>query len=301
MKGMERAIAELEKLGCGYEAGYPMSRYTTMRIGGTADLVVFPGTPAQLTGALDMLSGLGIEWIALGGGSNVILPEHMHKAVVSTKRVKGFEILEGGAVEMEAGAMLSAAMNTSIQAELTGLEFAAGIPGTAGGAVVMNAGANEGEMKDIVECVWVWHEGAEIALTPTELGFSYRSGLIPPGSVVTRVRVRLRPGNREKSERMVREHIKRRNETQPVDMANSGSIFKNPPTIAAGALLEELGYKGHARGGARFSELHANFIVNTGGASPGDIIGLIEEARGAALSRRGIRLETEVRIIQEDG
>jgi len=144
---MSRLIQELEKIECEYSELYDMSRYTTMRLGGTVDLLISPRTSAQLTQVLGILSELDIEWVTLGGGSNVILPEHLGRVVLSTKRIKRFEILEGCVVELEAGAMLSSVMNATIQADLTGFEFTAGIPGTAGGAVVMNAIVGESMRK----------------------------------------------------------------------------------------------------------------------------------------------------------
>ncbi len=197
----------------------------------------------------------------------------------------------------EAGAILGTILNNTIKAGLTGFEFAAGIPGTVGGGIFMNAGANEGEIKDVVDTVWIWLDGEEIAINRENINFEYRRSNLPKGSVVTKALFRLKRGDSALSEQNVKDYMARRNSTQPIKMSNTGSIFKNPPEIAAGQLIEELGLKGFKIGGAKFSDLHANFIVNEGGASARDVLELIELAKKEAYSKRGIKLETEVRLI----
>jgi len=161
----------------------------------------------------------------------------------------------------------------------------------------MNAGANNGEIKDVVDTVWIWLDGEEIAIKRSEIKFEYRKTDLPKGSVVTKALFKLDHGDSVKSEQNVKEYMTKRNSTQPIKMSNTGSIFKNPPDIAAGRLIEELGLKGFSIGGAQFSDLHANFIVNTGNAKASDVLELIEKARKEALLKRGIKLETEVRVI----
>lgn len=297
---MNRVVEQLEKIGCEYARDYPMNRYTSMRVGGVAGLVIYPKNHSEFLTVLDMLSTLGSHWMILGGGSNTILHEEGTErlTIVSTKRLRNITVLENQRILAEAGAPLSSVLSNAIKAELSGFEFAAGIPGTVGGGVVMNAGANEGEMKDVVEKVWIWLGGGELILSRDEIEFEYRKSDLPEGSVVTKALLKLRPGDGKESERRVKDYLIKRNATQPVTIANSGSVFKNPPEIPAGKLLEELGFKGFGIGGARFSELHANFIVNSGRAKAGDVIRLIETARDAALLRRGVRLETEIRIVE---
>ena len=145
--------------------------------------------------------------------------------------------------------------------------------------------------------MWVWHNGREVELDGQDIKFEYRKAHLPPGSVVTRAVFALKQGNRAEIERNVKRYMEKRNETQPITMTNTGSIFKNPAEIAAGRLLEELGLKGYGIGGAKFSDLHANFIVNCGGATAEDVLNLIETAKQEALSKRHITLETEVRVI----
>jgi UDP-N-acetylmuramate dehydrogenase len=296
---MLRVKSELEKKGVLLSTGFPMSHYTTMRMGPQAELVVFPRSSGELISVLEILNALEAKWIVLGGGSNVILGSNLDGVVISTKKMKGV-LFEGNAgVVVEAGAVLGQVIKMCLSADLIGLEFAAGIPGTVGGGVIMNAGANGGEMRDVIECVWIWHEGRETELSRDEVGFGYRKSMLPPGSVVTKTRLRLRYGSGRDAGARVRQYLRRRASTQPIETANSGCVFKNPPEIPAGRLLEELGFKGYRIGNACFSHVHANFIVNLGGAEFSDVIRLIEEAKRAAFDRRGILLETEVKILGE--
>ncbi len=245
-----------------------------------------------------MLFSSNIPWVVLGEGSNTIVyDEGISGVVLSTKKLKKIEIIEGTKVLAESGAILGTILNNTIKAGLTGFEFAAGIPGTVGGGIFMNAGANNGEIKDVVDTVWVWTRGEEITLSREEIKFEYRKSHLPQGSVITKALFKLERGNSADSERNVKDYMTKRNLTQPVKTANTGSIFKNPPDIAAGQLIEELGLKGFGIGGAKFSDLHANFIVNSANATARDVLELIETAKREALLKRGIELETEVRVI----
>lgn len=298
---MNRIEKELEKIGCEYKSLFSMSRYTSMRVGGLADLVVYPRSHLELMIVLNLLTSLNFPWTVLGGGSNTIIDDSGIKGVVvSTKKMREIKILGSGKIVAEAGAVLGSVLNKSIRAELSGFEFAAGIPGTVGGGVFMNAGANDGEIKDVVEKVWIWLNGKEIMLSRDELKFEYRKSYLPEGSVVTKAMFGLTRGNRKESERRVKDYLDKRSETQPITISNSGSIFKNPPEIPAGMLLEQLGFKGYQIGRARFSEVHANFIVNSGGASASDVLKLIDAAKKEAFLRTGMLLETEVEIIGQE-
>jgi UDP-N-acetylmuramate dehydrogenase len=298
---MNRVIKRLEKLRFEYTRDYSMTRYTTMRVGGLADLIIYPKSEPELMIVLNILSSLDFPWTILGGGSNTIIDDSGIKGVViSTKKMRDIKILRNGKVIAEAGVVLGTVLNKSIRAELSGFEFAAGIPGTVGGGIFMNAGANDGEIKDVVEKVWIWLNGKEILLSRDELKFEYRRSSLPEGSVVTKALFSLKPGRRKESERRVKDYLEKRSKSQPITMSNSGSIFKNPPEIPAGMLLEQLGFKGYQIGRARFSEVHANFIVNSGGASSSDILKLIDEAREEALLKNGVLLETEVKIIGQE-
>lgn len=264
-------------------------------------MVVTPNNNEEFKKLLDLLSVSDVQWVVLGAGSNtVVYDAGIEGVVTSTRRLKHIEITEDNKVYAETGAVLGTILNKTVRAGLSGFEFAAGIPGTVGGGIFMNAGANGGEIKDALETVWVWLDREEIELDRKDLKFEYRKCHLPPGSVVMRAKFGLKRGSRREIECNVKEYMDRRNRTQPIKMANTGSIFKNPPEIPAGKLLDELGFKGFGIGGARFSELHANFIVNSGNASASDVLELIEKAKEEAFERRGIHLEAEVRVIGKD-
>jgi len=291
-------IMEIETIGCTVSCLYPMKKYTWLRVGGLADLVVQPNNSSEFLELLNLLSSSNVPWVVLGEGSNTIVYDKgISGVVISTKKLKKIEIIDGTKVLAESGAILGTILNKTIKAGLTGFEFAAGIPGTVGGGIFMNAGANDGEIKDVVDTVWIWLRGEEIALSRSEIKFEYRKSHLPQGSVITKAIFKLEQGNSSESARSVKNYMTKRNLTQPIKMSNTGSIFKNPPQIAAGQLIEELGLKGFGIGGAKFSDLHANFIVNSGNATARDVLELIETAKREALLQRGIKLETEVRVI----
>ena len=295
---MNDLIMEIETIGCTVSCLYPMRKYTWLRVGGLADLVVQPNNSSEFLELLNLLSSSNVPWVVLGEGSNTIVYDKgISGVVISTKKLKKIEIIDGTKVLAESGAILGTILNKTIKAGLTGFEFAAGIPGTVGGGIFMNAGANDGEIKDVVDTVWIWLRGEEIALSRSEIKFEYRKSHLPQGSVITKAIFKLEQGNSSESARSVKDYMTKRNLTQPIKMSNTGSIFKNPPQIAAGQLIEELGLKGFGIGGAKFSDLHANFIVNSGNATARDVLELIKTAKREALLQRGIKLETEVRVI----
>lgn len=295
---MNDLIMEIETIGCTVSCLYPMKKYTWLRVGGLADLVVQPNNSSEFLELLNLLSSSNVPWVVLGEGSNTIVYDKgISGVVISTKKLKKIEIIDGTKVLAESGAILGTILNKTIKAGLTGFEFAAGIPGTVGGGIFMNAGANDGEIKDVVDTVWIWLRGEEIALSRSEIKFEYRKSHLPQGSVITKAIFKLEQGNSSESARSVKDYMTKRNLTQPIKMSNTGSIFKNPPQIAAGQLIEELGLKGFGIGGAKFSDLHANFIVNSGNATARDVLELIKTAKREALLQRGIKLETEVRVI----
>ncbi len=279
---------------------YPMKKYLYIKVGGNAERLIYPQDMGCFVKLLTCLYNKGEKITVLGAGSNTIITDQgIDGVVVSTKRLKKVTIKDT-LIEAECGAMLSYIMNNSIKIGLTGFEFAAGIPGTVGGSIYMNAGANGGEIKDVVKKVFIWHKGEEKELSREQINFEYRKSNLPLGSVVTKAIFELRRGNRVISEENVRNYLKHRNKTQPVKMANTGSVFKNPDAVSAGALLEKLGFKGRRVGGAKFSEIHANFIVNSGGAKAADVIDLIETAKREALTKSKVVLVPEVEIMGKE-
>ena len=222
--------------------------------------------------------------------------------VVQLQALRGVESDASGTIRAEAGASHASVGRFAAQQGLSGLEFAAGIPGTVGGWVAMNAGIGPVEMKDVIERVdWIERENGEVrSLARAELDFHYRALEMPHGATVVRAHFRGIPAEPETIHARVRELLAKRRETQPVDQRSCGSVFKNPPGDWAGRLIEAAGLKGSNRGGAVISEKHANFIENRGGATASDVLELIDLARAQVLDRFGIELETEVRIVGEN-
>ena len=288
----------LDKLRIEYVSDFPMSRFTWLRVGGNANYAIYPSSIQQLTDLVSFLSKMGYPWIVLGEGSNtIILDEGIEKAVIITKKMKAIEIKDSGEIVAEAGANMGTIMNRSVRKGFAGFEFAAGIPGTIGGGVFMNAGANDSEVKDVIKKVWLFIDGKEEVVSRRELNFEYRKSNLAEGAVVMKVLIKLDRGDRKLSEKKVKDYLDKRNKTQPIKMSNAGSIFKNPDSIAAGKLIEELGLKGYEIGGAQISELHGNFIVNRGSAKASEVLKLIDVAKENAYKLRGIILEPEVRIL----
>ncbi|NIS09878.1 MAG: UDP-N-acetylmuramate dehydrogenase [Candidatus Dadabacteria bacterium] len=292
--------SKLDNIGIEYIADYPMSRFTWLKVGGSANFVIYPKTAEQLAAVIILLNKEAYPWVVLGEGSNTIILDKgkgIEKAVIITKKMKSISITDSGEVVAEAGANMGTIMNQTIRKALTGFEFAAGIPGTLGGGVFMNAGANDAEIKDVIKKVWLLIDGKEEIVNRNELNFEYRKSNLPEQAVVMKAEIKLEKGDRQQSEKQVKEYLEKRSRTQPIKMSNTGSIFKNPQNIAAGRLIEELGLKGYEIGGAQISELHGNFIVNTGSAKASEVLELIDLAKENALKTRGIKLEPEVRII----
>jgi len=288
----------LDKLRIEYVSDFPMSRFTWLRVGGKANYAIYPYSIQQLTELISFLTKMGYPWIVLGEGSNtIILDEGIEKAVIITKKMKAIEIKDSGEIVAEAGANMGTIMNKTVRKGFAGFEFAAGIPGTIGGGVFMNAGANDSEVKDVIKKVWLLIDGKEQVLSRRELNFEYRKSNLAEGAVVMKVLIKLDRGDRKLSESKVKDYLDKRNKTQPIKMSNTGSIFKNPDSIAAGKLIEELGLKGYEIGGAQISELHGNFIVNRGSAKASEVLKLIDVAKENAYKLRGIILEPEVRIL----
>jgi len=298
---MKLSYNELSKLQYDKEFNYPMKKYTSLRVGGKADLIIYPNNSKELVELLNLMRKKNIPWVVLGGGSNTIVYDRGIKGVVvSTKKLRKIEFRNSGEILAEAGAVLGTILNKTINRGMSGFEFSAGIPGTVGGGIFMNAGANCGEIKDVTERVWIWDGNKEVPIDRADINFEYRKSNLPENCVITKALFQLKISSKEKVERKVKDYLDKRSKTQPIKYTNTGSIFKNPPQEPAGKLLEELGLKGFKIGGAKISEIHANFIINSGNASTNDVLELIEFAKKQALAKRGINLETEVRIIGEN-
>ena len=286
----------------------PMSRYTTLRLGGPADVLVQIASVEQLSSAYAAARDAGTEVRVLGNGSNLLIRDGGVRGLVLQLGELFSEVsdpvpLPDGRVALTAqgGATLQKLCNAAADYALSGLEFASGIPGTVGGAAYMNAGAYGGEMKDVVERVrHLTPAGEEGEAAGEALQFAYRKSRYTGGrDIITFVEYRLAPGDPAQISAQMEDLMARRKSKQPYDMPSAGSVFKRPEGYYAAALIEECGLKGRRVGGAQVSEKHAGFIVNTGGATCQDVLGLIEEIQREVFAQKGVRLETEVRVTGE--
>jgi UDP-N-acetylmuramate dehydrogenase len=279
----------------------PLARHVAFRIGGPADLLVVPRSSAELRAVMALLWAEGIQAVVLGQGSNLLISDRGIRGVV-VKIGKGVDhvTIEGDRVIAEAGAGLPALALRTTRRGLGGLEFAAGIPASVGGAVAMNAGAHGHAMSDVVERVAVLTPGGDRTLDRQALGFGYRTSVLQVQPwVVISVTMLLQPADPAELRARLESWLTHRGATQPLGPPSSGCIFKNPPGDHAGRLIELAGGKGLTVGGARVSDLHANYIINTGGATAADVLQLAEQVRARVQDTGGIHLELEVKLLGE--
>ena len=276
----------------------PMSAHCAFRIGGPADLFLEPGTERELTELLRFLAEKGEKPIIIGNGTNLLVrDEGVRAPVIRIGEALGGVRIDGDTVTAGAGAGLSRIAAAARDAELSGFEFAHGIPGCLGGAIVMNAGAYGGEMKDVVRSVRYLDETG--ALRETEdPGFSYRRSRFSGGEgVILGAALRLSPGDPAEIAARMRELWERRSASQPLSKPSAGSTFKRPATGYAAAMIEGAGLKGFQLGGAQVSEKHAGFVINTGGATCADVLALMAHIQKAVERQYGVLLEPEVKLI----
>jgi UDP-N-acetylmuramate dehydrogenase len=294
-----RALAQA--LGDRVRFDAPLARHTSLRIGGPADALATPARRDELARILALCAEHGLPHTVLGNGFNtLVLDGGMDGVVLSLARFRGLEELPGARLRAEAGVTHATITRRCVERGLAGLEFAAGIPGTMGGWVAMNAGIHEREVKDVLlEAEVMRADGGAIETLPNAaLAFRYRAAAgLPAGSIVLCVTFGLRGSTRDVVAAEVERHLSRRAATQPLDIPSCGSVFKNPTGDFAGRLIEAAGLKGTRVGGAEISTVHANFIVNRGGATAADVLALIERARACVRERMGVELEPEVRIV----
>jgi UDP-N-acetylmuramate dehydrogenase len=274
----------------------PLARHTTFRIGGPADLLALPVDRWDLEVCLEFCQKKGLPLSIMGNGSNLLVREKGVRGLVIKMTGLSQITVSGCVIRAEAGALLSRVLMTARDAGLTGLEFAAGIPASVGGAVVMNAGTPEGSLGRIVRTVEVIKRDGKIATLPgEELGFTYRgSKLQGAGMVVMAVELSLEEGDKEQVAELIARNLAGRRHRQPLNWPNAGSVFKNPPGYHAGWLIEQVGAKGWRQGDAEVSCLHANFIINRGKATASDVLTLVEKIQKAVAERFGIVLEMEI-------
>jgi len=279
----------------------PLGRLTSLRVGGPADALATPASVEETQALVALCAAHGLPLLVLGGGFNTLVRDGgVAGVVLRTQRLRRLEPIGPALLHAEAGVSHSQLVNLCSERGLAGLEFGAGVPGTIGGWIAMNAGVPEREVGARVVEVDVATPRGPATLARADLRFEYRGvqGL-PAGAVIVAARLRLEPSTRDAVRAEIERHLAHRRATQPIDQPSCGSVFKNPPGDFAGRLIEAAGLKGLRCGGAQISELHANFIV-TSGALAADVLELIARARAALRARFGIELETEVQIVGED-
>jgi UDP-N-acetylmuramate dehydrogenase len=280
----------------------PLKSHTSLRIGGPADVFCSPDNIEDLKKVISISKKYNIPFWVIGNGTNLLILDSGIRALV-IKLNKGFKKIEFSdkIVKVGAGVSLAYLSKMALDRELSGLEFACNIPGTLGGAIINNAGFKEDCMENVIQDVtFLTGENKIERTSKSNLNFNYRECNLKGKSVVIlEATLLLKKGNREEIELKIKENIKIRETKQPLDKFNTGSIFKNPPGYYAGELVEKVGAKGLSWGKAEISLKHANFIINNGDASSGDVLYLIEEIEKRVKKNFGIRLEREIEILGE--
>ena len=278
----------------------PMSRHTTFRIGGPAELFLVPKSTEEIAGIFKICREEGIPWFVLGNGSNLLVSDKGYQGVV-IQLYKGFgEVkVQGCQITAQAGALLSQIAAAAREESLTGFEFAGGIPGTLGGAVVMNAGAYGGEMKDVIKEVTVLTREGEIrTLQAEELAMGYRTSTIKEaGYIVLSAVLSLEKGDKEQIKARMQELAGMRSSKQPLQYPSAGSTFKRPEGYFAGKLIMDSGLRGYQVGGAQVSEKHCGFVINTGNATARDVRNLMADVQRIVEEKYGVKLEPEVKFL----
>lgn len=280
----------------------PMSRHTTFRIGGPADFYLCPHSTKEVQEIVEICKEENLPYFVLGNGSNLLVSDKGYRGVV-IQLWKNFSdiTVKDCCIQAKAGALLSKVAAEALEAGLTGMEFASGIPGTIGGAAFMNAGAYGGEMKDIIKSMKVLDTQGEVRVLPKEeLKMGYRTSIVKEkGYTVLSVELELSKGNREEIRNTMEDLKERRTSKQPLEMPSAGSTFKRPEGYFAGKLIMDSGLRGFSVGGAQVSEKHCGFVVNKGGATAMDVLTLIREVQRKVKEQFGVDLETEVRFLGE--
>ncbi|CEH32733.1 UDP-N-acetylmuramate dehydrogenase [Romboutsia lituseburensis] len=281
----------------------PMKKHISFRVGGPADILVKPTTEQQLSDIIKLIKKENVPYLIIGNGSNLLIKDGGIRGVVIeiSNNFNHFEI-EGNKVKIQSGALLSVVGKAVLKEELKGFEFAAGIPGTLGGALAMNAGAYGGEMKDIVKSVKLMDtDGNIFEFTNEEMEFGYRRSILSKTDyIVLSAEVELEKGNHEEIKATMMDFTQRRVTKQPLSLPSAGSTFKRPEGHFAGKLIEDSGLRGLTLRGAQVSEKHCGFVVNLGNAKAKDLLELMYVVKSTVNAKFGIMLEEEVKILGED-
>lgn len=277
----------------------PLSGYTSMGVGGRARIMVFPHDIADLTRICEFARQNNYPWLILGGGCNLLVGDEGVSGMVICLK-EGFNSIarKGDGLVVQAGAKLPMVLNFALEEELGGLEILAGIPGTLGGAVYMNAGTHEGCIAQVLEEVKLLTADLKLKLLKKDqLEFGYRHSFLPQESIILEAKLKLVPRPRAQIEKKMMKILTRRRSNQPLGEKSAGCIFKNPPNESAGKLIEEAGLKGYSIESAQVSFKHANFIINKGEATARSILQLIELIKKRVWQERGIELKEEVIVV----
>ena len=280
----------------------PMSRHTTFRVGGPADFFVTPKAKEEVRDVIRICKEAGMPYYIIGNGSNLLVSDAGYRGVIVQIYKEMNEVkVEGDLVKAQAGALLSGIAAKALGAELSGFEFASGIPGTIGGACVMNAGAYGGEIKDVlIDATVLTADGELKTVTRDELDLSYRHSIVPEkGYIVLSARFRLTPKPKDEIKSYMAELRAKRVEKQPLEYPSAGSTFKRPEGYFAGKLIMDAGLRGYSVGDAQVSEKHCGFVVNKGEAAAADVLTLIKDVQETVLKQFGVKLEPEVKMIGE--
>lgn len=280
----------------------PMKKHTTFRVGGNADYFVMPQNASEIKAIVELCKTVEMPFYILGNGSNLLVSDAGYRGVIIQiyKEIDHIEVI-GETVKVQAGALLSRVGNAALENELTGFEFAAGIPGTVGGAVVMNAGAYGGEMKDIIVSATVLtQEGEIVTLNKEELELGYRTSVIAKnGYIVLEAEYKLQKGDKEAIRARMDELKVQRVTKQPLEYPSAGSTFKRPEGYFAGKLIQDAGLRGFQVGGAQVSEKHCGFVINKDQAKAADVMELMRQVSEKVMQEFGVKLEPEVKTLGE--
>ena len=280
----------------------PMKKHTTFRIGGPADYFIMPSNEKELAETIRVCREFSIPIYIVGNGSNLLVGDKGFRgAIIQLYKSMGTFQVEGNQITAQAGCSLAQIANAALDAALTGFEFAAGIPGTLGGAVTMNAGAYGGEMKDVLKEVTVMNQDGEILTIPADkLELGYRTSIIKTaGYIVLEAVISLKKGNIEEITALSRKLSAQRIEKQPLEYPSAGSTFKRPEGYFAGKLIMDSDLRGYRVGGAQVSEKHCGFVINAGGATAEDVVTLMKNVTDIVYEKFGVKLEPEVKFLGE--
>lgn len=307
MKGIGEALKAVDivasyarEIGCAVQSNVPMSGYTTFKVGGPAELMITPRNDDELSKIMKKCADAGISPFILGNGSNLVVSDEGLEGVTIFMGARDSLALEGDEeISCAAGVSVSRLCGFALENNLSGLEFAYGIPGSVGGALYMNAGAYGGEFSHVVTgCEYVGSDGAPKFMKVGDMALSYRRSVFAEnGGVITKVFIKLCRGDGDEIRRRMNATLEKRRQKQPLQYPSAGSVFKRPEGCFAGALIEQCGLKGKSIGGAQVSEKHAGFIINTGGATASDVLALIELVKKTVFESTGVLLEQEIKTV----